>query len=460
MRWLPLLILLLSACSPPTPQLQQPPAAPPSYSLTAVATAEQLPDRWWRDFGDAALNRLQQRMFSANLELRQALQRLKQLQASAQRQQSKRRPTLNLQGDLSRDSSPGVAGNSRSTRASLSLAAAYEIDLWKRLEQQEKAANLRLEAGRQDVQSLLLSLSAQLAEQYFLAVEQRAQLDLLERQARYNRDLLKIISARYRSGLATAVEVYRARQNLAALESRRPQFRSSLIQAENAIALLLGEAPGQTRVEQQELPLLQTPARIGLPADLLIRRPDLKAALLELQAADHDLAAALAAQLPAVKLSATLGRSLTRLSSGDIDGTLWNLVLGLTQPLLDGGLRQAESDRQRALRAEQLATWQSILLSALRDVENAYKTELESAEQARLLDHQLQLNQQTLALARSSYLAGLSDSRDLLNNRIAQLDIRSQQLSNQRQWLSRRISLARALGGGWMDTELEELQSR
>ena len=169
MRWLALLILFLSACSPPTPQLRQPPAPPASYSLTSLPTAEQLPDRWWRDFGDAALNRLQQQMFSANLDLRQALQRLKQLQARAQSQQSERRPSLNLQGNLSRDSSPAVAGNNRSTRASLSLAAAYEIDLWKRLEQQEEAANLRLQAGKQDVQSLLLSLSAQLTEQYRLS---------------------------------------------------------------------------------------------------------------------------------------------------------------------------------------------------------------------------------------------------------------------------------------------------
>ena len=456
----PLLLLLLVACNPLRPQPLEPPEPPARYSTKIAEKNVTLPDRWWEDFSDPQLDQLQQQLFDGNLGLRQALHRLAQLDAQRRSQATGRKPTLNLRGNLSRDSSPGLTGDSRSTTTSLSAAAAYEVDLWGRLRDREAAAELRLAAGEKDVQTLLLTLSAQLAEQYFIAVEQRAQLDLLDRQAVHNRELLEIITRRYRAGLSTAVEVYQARQNLATLESRRPGYRTALTRAENAIALLLGRPPGSVTIERQDLPRLDNPIAIGLPADLLTRRPDLGAALLQLRAADHDLAAALAEQLPALNLSATLGRSITRMASGDIEGTLWNLALGITQPLLDGGRRAAESDRQRALRAEQLAVWQETLLTALQDVENAFSAEQDSAARAARIGEQLRINSETLELTRRNYLAGLSDSQDLLTSRISRLDLLSQQLNNRRQWLSNRISLARALGGGWMDRELNRQQEQ
>ena len=454
------LLLLLAACNPLRPQPLEPPQPPARYGTESPKQSLTLSDRWWRDFSDPQLNQLQDRMFSGNLNLRQALHRLTQLDAQRRSQAANRAPTLNLQGNLSRDSAPAATGPTRSTTARLSVAAAYEVDLWNRLRDRETAATLRLEAGEKDVQALLLSLSAQLTEQYFLAVEQRAQLDLLDRQAEHNRELLEVVTRRYRAGLSSAVELYQARQNLAILESRRPPLRTALTRAQNAMALLLGQPPGSVTITRRELPRLQNPVAIGLPADLLTRRPDLSAALLQLRAADHDLSAALADQLPAVNLSATLGRSVTRLASGDIEGTLWNLALGITQPLLDGDRRAAESDRQRAIRAEQLAIWQEALLTALQDVDNAFSAEQDSAARAERLAEQLRINRETLELTRRNYLAGLSDSQDLLTSRINRLDLLSQQLSNRRQWLIHRISLARALGGGWMDAELNRQQEQ
>lgn len=452
-----LILLLITACNPLLPQnLEPPPTAPTTYATAQPQPAVRVTDRWWLDFNDAQLNLLQDQLFSSNLSLRQAIHRLEQLETSQRINHAGRLPNLNLAGSLGRSQNVSASGETRATTSSLSLAAGYEIDLWNKLKAGEQAAEFRTLAGQAEVEALLLSLSAQLSEQYFLAVEQRAQLDLLEQQTKNTRELLQIVTERYRAGLSTAAEIYQARQNLATIEAQVPAYRTALIQAENSIALLLGQPPRSITIGRRQLPELSQVVDLGLPATLLTRRPDIAAALFELEATDRDLAAALADRLPAIDLSATLGRSGTRLAAGDYNGTFWNLTLGLLQPLYDGGRLKAVSDQQKAARAEQLALSKETLLSAIEEVESALTAELHSAETATLLKQRRQINQSNLELLRHNYLRGLTDSSDLLSSEIDHLEILSQLINNQRQWLSHRITLVRALGGTWMTDELEK----
>ncbi len=458
MRFLLFCLLLLAACNPLRPSQLEPPEPPQSYATLQKGPITQLPEHWWEDFNDPRLNQLQQRLFSSNLTLRQALYRLQQLEALQKISGASLSPQLNLSGSLSRDQSPAMTGKTTSTTTSVSLAASYEIDLWNKLKDKDKAAELRLRAGESDVQALLLSLSAQLTEQYFLAVGQQAHLQLLKQQSALKADFLQTVTERYRTGLSTATEVYQAQQNLAIIETQIPEHQTALNQAENSIALLLGQRPGSVSITRDKLPQLNTVVDIGLPADLLSRRPDVAAAFLQLQAADHELAAALAERLPSINISATLGRSATHLAAGDIEGTFWNLLLGMAQPLIDGGRRQAETERQQAIRAEKLAAYQQTLLTAFQEVESSLVAESNSADKATRLEHQRQINEKNLQLTQNNYLNGLTDSRDLLLSQMAQLDILSQQLSNQQQRINNRITLARALGGSWMTEEVKQQQ--
>ena len=456
MRLLLLFLLLLTACNPLRPEQLKLPEAPKSYATEQTEPVVHLSERWWTDFHDTHLNQLQQQLFSNNLDLRQALYRLQQLEALQKRSGASLWPQINLNGSISRDSTPGIIDDTISTNKRFSVAAGYEVDLWNRLKDKEKAAELRRQAGEEEVQSLLLSLSAQLSEQNFLAVEQRAQLKLLKQQFKQRKLFLQTVTERYLAGLSTAIEVYRAQQNLAIAETLVPEHQTTLTRSQNSIALLLGQTPGSVLIERDELPELNNVVDIGLPADLLLHRPDIAATLLQLAAADQELAAALAARLPAINLSATLGRSFLHLSAGDIDGTFWSLALGLTQPLVDGGLRKAEAERQQAIRAENLEVYRQTMLRALQEVETALATETNNMIKATKLERQRQINHRSLLLTRDNYLYGLTDSRDLVNSQILQLEILRQQLSNQRQQLSNRITLARALGGSWMSKELSQ----
>ena len=460
MKFLLLLIplLLLSGCNP-LRQAQLKPSPPPTnYSSITTSETGQMQQQWWLSFNNPQLNQLQQQLFSNNLNLRQALYRLQQLEALQQISGASLWPQLNLNGALSRDHAPGFLDDTDTTSKRISVAAGYEVDLWHKLGDKKTAARLRQEAGKKDVQALLLSLSAQLADQFFVAVEQRGQLELLQQQTGHHNELLRTITDRYRAGLATAGEVYQAQQNLALVNSRIPPRQTALTRAENGIALLLGKLPGSITIDSSELPQLTDVVNIGLPADLLLQRPDVAAALLQLEAADREYAAALAARLPAINLSATLGKSATNLAVGDIEGTIWNLALGLTQPLIDGGRRQAESHRQQAVRAEKLAVYQQTLLTAIQEVETALVTEAQSIELGSRLEKRRQINANSLQFTTDNYRYGLIDSKDLLLNLVNHLEILTQQLSNQRQQLSDRITLARALGGSWMATEINRQQ--
>jgi len=449
------IVILLTACSPFPASKIEPPKLPEQYLAAEAMGGVVLPDRWWESFHDPQLNSLQQQLFAGNLDLRQALYRLQQLDALQRSSAASLWPSLGLNGSLSRDHTPGISGSTTATNHQVSLAAGYEIDLWKRLNNRDQATQLRRQAGRNEVQTLQLSLSAQLADQYFLAAEQRAQLQLGEQQVDSYRQLVDILNDRYRVGLADTGELYQARQNLAMAEARLPNFRANLRQAENSIALLLGQPPQLQTIGGDQLPRLNTVIASGLPASLLVKRPDISAALLQVQAADHDLAAALAERLPAVNLTATLGHSASQAAFGNIEGSFWSLALGLTQPLIDGGRRRAEADRQQALREEKLAAYQQAILAAIQEVETALSNDENSARRQQLLEQQLQAGRQEVLLARDNYRSGLIDSSSLLASELRYYEINSQLLTNRRQWLSHRITLARALGGSWMAEELD-----
>ncbi len=454
MRYL-LLLLLLTACSPLAPIQVEPPELPENYLFESEPT-EVLPERWWESFGDLQLNRLQEQLLQQNLDLRQALYRLEQLEALQRINAASLWPSLNLGASASRDKSSGSGEPILSSNQRISLAASYEVDLWKRLSDKVTAARLRAEAGQLEVQTLLLSLTANLAEQYFIAAEQRAQLQLVEGQIGHYHKLIDTIGERYKAGLAEAREYYQARQNLARAESVLPQFRTEIARAEHTIALLLGQLPQNDLTRIDQLPEITSVIDVGQPGDLLTRRPDIAAALNNLYAADRELAAAMADQLPKVNLNATLYYSWTQLARGDINGSFWSLALGLTQPLIDGGRRAAETDRQLALREESMLGYQKAILTAVKDVETALHAERNSAERQKWLLTQREASRKELDHSRANYRYGLLRSQDLLASEIRYLETSSLVLTSHRQWLSNRISLARALGGSWMNAELQQ----
>jgi outer membrane protein, multidrug efflux system len=449
-------LLLFSGCAVHSPQETPLPFDPPATFTEPANAVEAVAGRWWESFADVRLNEVMEEALAANLDLEQAYARLAQAEALLRTSAAAERPLLNVDGagGRGRQSTPFGAGTADTFR--LSAAASYEIDLWRRLASRTEAAQLDALAARQEVKALTLTLSALVADLYYLAAEQRQQLALSDNSIAAFTDTLERVELRYREGLVPAIDVYQSRQNLAAAKARRPQFENALIAAENALAVLLGRYPqAQTAGEPAQIPSAGAPFAAGVPGELLARRPDVDAALMRLQASDARIGAAIAERFPALRLTGSYGGASAELgdllSSGSI---FWNLLLNIAQPILDGGRREAEVERSRALFRENLARYHQSVLNAFREVEDALAANRTSEERLLHLEDREEASAAALRLALDRYLQGLSDYLPVLTAQGLHFDAQSQLLTARRQLVADRITLARALGGEWMDEEM------
>jgi NodT family efflux transporter outer membrane factor (OMF) lipoprotein len=412
-------------------------------------------DQWWRAFNDEHLNLLLDELFANNLELAQAIARMEQVEAAFRITRSAQSPSLAAVGSVSRSRQPGQLDDYIGDNHQLSLAAGFELDLWGKLAALSSAARQELGASQQDVQTLYLGLSARLADLYFLAVEQRAQLELTDQVIDSFSDTASRVENRYRRGLVPAVDMYQARQNLAAAQAARPVFAARLAEAEHAIGVLLGHYPerisGKNPVQVPPAPPLFA---TGIPAGLISQRPDLQGAWMRVAAADAKVAAAIADRFPSISLSGNYGTLRQEVAVGLVKGEFWSLLGNLALPLVDGGRRRAEVDRNEAVLREAVAAYQQKVLEAFQEVEDALANNYASAQRIELLAETARATGASLRLSTDRYLAGLDDYLPVLTAQRVDADTRSRLIAAQRQLLADRISLARALGGGWMQDQM------
>jgi NodT family efflux transporter outer membrane factor (OMF) lipoprotein len=391
-----------------------------------------------------------------NLDLDQSYARMEQLQAVTRQAKSVLYPTLTAGGEASRARQPGIFGSTTGDNYSLSLAAGYEIDLWNKNRSGAMAAMLEERASREDVRSLYITLSAELVDLYYLAVEQRAQIDLTDGTIASFENTVELVTRRYVQGLVSALDVYQARQNLSFAKASRPVFEANLAATEHAIAVLLGRYPERDLAgKMADLPETPEAFPAGLPSRVLARRPDVQAEFLRVQASDAQVAQAIADRFPSFNLLGNYGRSRTSFSTGDVTGTFWNLLASAALPVIDGGRRKAEVDRSEAEFREILSRYRKKVLTSFQEVENALVNNRTTEERIRQLEERVDATAGALRLSLDRYLLGLSDYLPILTAQASDFTARSQLLAAKRQLVSDRISLARALGGDWMEEEME-----
>ncbi len=446
LRFIPVLLFLVSACAPHSKQTVEPKKLPTSFSVSE-ANVQVQPDQWWTNFNDPNLNQLLSQLFRSNLSLAQGHARLSQAEAIMRQTRSFRYPNLTIEGQT---------GSTKLGESSqLSISAGFELDLLGKLAARADAGRLNYQASSMDLQSLYISLSAQLVDLYYLAVEQRAQLALTDAAIASYSGTSQRIEDRYRLGIAAAVDLYQARQNLAAAQANRLNYEHSLTVAENALAVLLGDYPGSQKFLQlAKIPAAPPQLPAGVPADLLTNRPDIRAALLRVEAKDAEVAATIADRFPTFNLIGSYEGSRSDITGSLISGDFWSLLLKLSQPIFDGGRRKAEVARNRAQFAEIVASYQQTVLRSFQEVEDALSGNRTTAAKITRLQEREKATAATQRLSLDRYMNGLSDYLPVLTSQIFNFNAQSQLLAAQRQLLSQRTSLARALGGNWMAEQL------
>ncbi len=440
------IIMLLVACTPVV--THQDSAVQPQGSFSATGQ-EHLPDQWWLTFEDQNLNRLIAQALANNLTLQSAWDRLDRTRAVARKAEAGLFPQLSGEAGASSTRSRINDHTDSSQRYDLGLAAGYEVDLWGRIRSTSQAAELDAQASEEDLQTAALTLSAQVATTWFQLLEQRGQIEILKQQQHTNEQGLELISLQFRTGQTGIADLLQQRQ---IVEGRRGERALAVGRAQvlqNQLAVLLGMAPDQapeiTASELGKLPPLPT---TGLQSKLLERRPDVRAAWLQLQAADQRVAAAVADRFPRLSLT---GRASTADEQIEdlFDDWLASLAANLLAPLIDGGRRRAEVDRSQAVAAENFHIYGQKVLEALTEVEDALTQEQRLQEYLTSINRQLELAEQAAERIRDRYLNGVEDYQRILGAILSRQLLQRTQLAAQAELFVNRINLCRALAGGW-----------
>jgi len=406
---------------------------------------------WWESFQSLELNGLIEEVLTNSPSIQQAWARLAQADAVATKAGAGRLPSIsaNANATASRDST--TLNNTH--LYSLGLSTAYEVDLWGRIKSQTEAAALDRDASHEQLNTVAITLSAQTANLWTGVVAQHLQTDLLRKQLEANKTSLELIELRFKKSLATALDVYQQRQAVAATEARIPpaELREQLLK--NQLTALLGRTDFQgLELLDEKLPTLGKLPSIGIPADVLANRPDVRRAGVRLRAADWSVSSARADRLPAIRLTASA--DYKNIKSSDLfDDWFANLVGGVTGPIFEGGRRHAEVKRTRAVVDERLAEYRETVLNAIREVEDALISEEKQREHWVALTQNLELSRNSYREAVSRYRNGLIDYLPVLVELVRFQTLERDQIEAQRGLLQTRIDLHRALGGSGELTE-------
>lgn len=446
----------MAACSPHSVTTRPAPPVKLPVAFSSGGSQAPAPNKWWLTFSDSQLNALVDQAMAGNLQLKAAWARLSQAAATVRAAGATRFPTLtgSLTGFYQRSASAFSGEVGTQSNFELSAAVNYELDLFRRLGSQADAAKLNAIASRDDVEAMAMTLASQITETWFTILFEQAQRKLLTEQVKTNKTFLELVEFRFKQGLVTALDVFQQRQQLVATEAQLTTVVSRLAQARNALAVLVGKPPGAITVNAgDELPKVGPLPGTGIPADLLIRRPDVRAMRRRLVAADYQVAAAVAARLPGLSISPKGGLRGDSFNSGMFNNSIaapfYSIAAGLTGVLFDWGRLSAEVDRNKAVVQEALAGFGQQLLVALQEVENALVLERQQHELIKKIEEQLELADKSLEQARARYQAGLVDFLRVLTALQNKQRLEVQLLGARRQLLSYRVQLCRALGGTW-----------
>ncbi|MBN2311174.1 MAG: TolC family protein [Candidatus Hydrogenedentes bacterium] len=331
------------------------------------------------------------------------------------------------------------------------LASSYELDLWGRLRANDKAAQLEWDASLEDVRTVRQSLVSEVVLSWLELLLYKQTLLVVEDQLDTNQTTLELIELRYRKGQASALDIFQQRQVVAEAQAAIPPLEANIQLLEHELAVLSGNPPRTALgLSDEGFPAMTPLPAIGLPADLLARRPDVRAAGLMLQAADWAVSAARADRLPSVQLTASAAYGA---EEWDLVFSNWIATLAgsVTGPIFDAGRRKAEVARTRAVVDERLAAYKEAVVTAVKEVEDALVLETKQREYVEAVGVQLDVAQANYDQAIARYLKGLNDYLPVLSALTNLQALQRTIVQAKHDLLVYRVTLHRSLGGSWVN---------
>ena len=473
MRWRRIQVLLpclLAGCAVGPDYHPPRPDAPPAFAaVTAAAPASPPIDlaHWWESFNDAELSSLVRRAIAANLDLQAAMARLQEAEANEAGVLGTLLPAVDATGaagngtgsDLTRGRvEPPLSSADNRNGATIKrvggFAGGMEIDLFGQLRRELEAAKFDVQAAAAARNDVTVTVIAQVAQAYFDLRGLEMRLAALNNDVEAAQQGLKYVQVRYDRGLTNELDVTLAQRELATLQVGVAPVNAQIAAARYRIAVLIGQYPEAVDRELQEpgmIPGLPASVGIGLPVELLRRRPDIREAERELAASNARIGVAIGNLFPHIDLSGAIGAQRPIPPAPGAGHEIWAVVPSATWSLLDFGtldsLVQVADFRQK----EFLLNYKRTVLEAVQQVDSA--TQAYAAEQGSLayLATALEASQRSVTLATQRYEHGLTDYLNVLDAQRQEFDLESQYAAANQSAADALVALYRALGGGWED---------
>jgi NodT family efflux transporter outer membrane factor (OMF) lipoprotein len=454
---LSLLPLMLAACASPTAYQQPDMAVPAQWAqaraqATAGQGAQAQLSPWWLGLGDATLNQLINDALARNGDLALAAIKVRRARLLAGQAQSDVLPSVAIKGSTS--STRQLDGDGGLTRASsANVTASWELDLWGRLAALRNAADWEAQATDEDRRAAAMSLVGTVASLYWQVAYLNQRVEASQQSIDYARKTLELVQAQYKVGSGSGLDVAQAQQTLATQEATHNTWLQQRVEARNALALLFDQPPGAATNEAQRLLDGALPeVAAGLPASLLTRRPDLRAADLRLRKYVASVDATRTAYYPTLSLTGILGGSSDKLVDV-LRNPYGTLGAGLTLPFVQWrdmkrNVAIAQADVDSAIVSYRQAWYQ-----ALADVENALSARQSYEQQGTKLEEALKASRDAERLSEARYRAGAVALKTWLDAQEARRQAENSLAQNRLNRLNALATLYKVLGGGMAEAD-------
>jgi len=453
--------LILSGCVSVGPNYTKvEPDAPIKWhnKLVGGLTTEELqPEtlaRWWATLNDPELESLVERAVKGNLDLKNARARIREARALRGISRADLFPTLNAGGSAARSRSSENTGTGKEIKLySAGFDAGWELDIFGGTRRAIEAAQADLEATQEDLHNVLVSLLAEVALNYVEVRTYQTRLAVTEANIKSQEETYELNRSRYQAGIIDDLAVQQSLYNLENTRSHIPTLQTGLAAAKNRLAVLLGKKPGEVHqelAEKKPIPMLPVTVAVGIPAETLRHRPDIRRAERNLAAQTARIGVATADLYPKFRLMGTIG--LESISTGDFlesASRTWGIGPGISWNIFHGGAIRQNIKVQSALQEQALIQYESAVLKAQEEVENVLVAYAKEQRRRESLDRATDAAKRAVLLAGDQYQAGLVDFSNVLIAQRSLLSFQDELAQSEGAVVSNLVRLYKALGGGW-----------
>ena len=459
------MLVIFTACAVGPDYVRPKAEAPLAYKEAAdwkIAEPQEAVVRgaWWKTFQDPQLDALEEQVNISNQNVAAAEAQFRQARAAVQAARAGYFPTVAIGAAATRSLASANAPSSLGTTNQISDllltgTASWEPDIWGKVRRSVEASQASAQASAADLESLRLSTQATLAQNYFQLCALDAQKKLLDETVAAYQKTLELTNRRYASGVSSRNDVLLAETQLKTTQAQAIDVGVQRAQLEHAIAILVGKPPSGLSIPATPLAAKPVVTPVGIPSQLLERRPDIAGAERRLAAANAQIGVAKAAYFPNVVLNASGGFESSHFSDWlNWPSRLWAVGLSLTETVFDAGLRSALTDQARAAYDQTVASYRQTVLGAFQDVEDNLAALRILEEEYRVQGEAVDAARRSLEVSRNQYKAGTISYLDVVV-------VQAIWLANERNAidiLGRRmvasVLLIKAIGGGWSSAEL------